>query len=215
MTNISFHQALNLFAVRFCHCVPTADVAQTLQITRPTIQDDFEASQLQLNIAGTATALGVNPSITALRPTATETQTITQAPSMTVSIVTVGGVTSVSAAGTNVTFLLTAQNTGNLILQASELSSTSTELGTLTCTPAQPHAIPVRGKLECTAQSNFDQDDMEGGQQTYEASGTSTTLPAGAQTVLASPQVVQVLESPQLVVDVVGAECTKPLRMRE
>lgn len=119
--------------------------------------------------------------------------------------------TAAGAAGTNVSFLVTAQNTGNLILQAVNL--TSPELGSLNCT--QPAHVPVRGSLQCSAVSNFDQDDMEGGDQTFTAFGASATLPLVNATVTASPQVIHVMEVPQLVVDVVGAECTKPTRMRE
>lgn len=107
-------------------------------------------------------------------------------------------------------FIVTAVNTGNLILQDSYL--TSPQLGALNCT--QPVAIPVRGSLQCTAASNFDQDDMEQGDQTFNAWGESPTL-LSANNVSANPKVVQVLESPQLVVDVVAPECIKPARMRE
>lgn len=62
------------------------------------MQDDFQAGQLQLNIAGAAVPLGVNPDTTNLHPTATVTQPITQSPAMAVTIMSVG-TTQVSGAG--------------------------------------------------------------------------------------------------------------------
>lgn len=111
--------------------------------------------------------------------------------------------------GTDVSFVVTATNKGNLILRDSGLNSS--ELGPLHCT--QPVDIPVRGSFQCTAQSNFDQDDMENGNQDINAVGSSRTLLSG--NVSATTVRVQVQETPQLVVDVVAAECTKPPRMRK
>lgn len=107
---------------------------------------------------------------------------------------------------------MTALNTGNMILRQSTLDAP--ELGVLNCT--QGVDIAVRGSLVCRAASLFDQDDMEAGDEVFHAYGQSTTLPAGSNNVSATPpKIIQVRESPQLVVDVVAASCTKPRRMRE
>lgn len=69
-----------------------------LQITRPTFQDDFEAGYVELGIAGAAAPLGVNNSITDLRPAAVVNRTIPQVRTMAVTIANQSAAT-VSRAG--------------------------------------------------------------------------------------------------------------------
>lgn len=124
-----------------------------------------------------------------------------------------------ACAGTNVSMVVTASNTGNLILRNSSLTSTSTQGGittglALNCT--QFVDVPVDGQLRCTAVSHFDQDGMELGDRTFDATGESFTLETATNQVAASPNwVIDVQEATQLIVDVLGAECTRPARMRE
>jgi hypothetical protein len=184
------------------------------------VQDDFEAGYVELGIAGSGAPLGVNASTVNLHPTAVVNRTLPQVRTMHATIASQGGVTMVSRAGTNVSFDILAENTGNLILRGSSLASKSTQDGTdvtldLVCT--QPVDIPVGGVLSCTAMSPFDQDGMELGDRIFSATGTSVTLVTDthpSDTVDASPSVtIDVVEIPLLVVDVMGAECTRPARM--
>lgn len=109
------------------------------------------------------------------------------------------------------TFTIKAVNDGNMILRNSVLSSDSTQLeGPLVCT--QNIDIPVRGEMVCSAVSNFNQDDMEANDEVFNAAGDSSIL---AATAVATPQTITVNEMPQLVIDVMGAQCTVPARMRE
>lgn len=71
-----------------CSCV---------QITRTTIQDDFEAGVMSLSITGAAVPMGTDQSLTNVQPVMTATYTITQIRTMEVKIVS--DVLSVSAAG--------------------------------------------------------------------------------------------------------------------
>lgn len=122
-------------------------------------------------------------------------------------------------AGTNASLVVLASNTGNLILRNTSLTSNGTQLGVATalalnCT--QPVDVPVDGELRCTAVSNFGQDGMESSDRVFTATGESFTLETATNRVSASPTVtIDVQESTQLLVDVLGAECTRPARMRE
>lgn len=117
----------------------------------------------------------------------------------------------VCCAGTDVTFTIKAVNDGNMILRNSVLSSSSTQLvGPLVCT--QNVDIPVRGQMVCSAVSNFKQDDIEAGDEVFNAAGDSDTLVA---TATATAQTITVNEMPQLAIDVIGAQCTVPARMRK
>lgn len=117
------------------------------------------------------------------------------------------------SAGTNVSWTLTANNTGNLILQNTVISSP--ELGTLTCT--QDVAVAVRGSMTCTIVFEFTQDILEMDDKIFTATVTSPTLlkKAGVtdSTVAATDKIVVVEEAPALEVDVKAPECTKPARM--
>ena len=122
-------------------------------------------------------------------------------------------------AGVNASIEALAINTGNLILRNTSLTSQSSQQGTptdlvLNCT--QPVDVPVGGQLRCTAVSNFDQDGMESGDRIFNATGQSFTLETATNLVTASPGLtITTLESRQLLVDVLGAQCTRPARMRE
>jgi hypothetical protein len=117
------------------------------------------------------------------------------------------------SAGTNVSWTLTAQNTGNLILRNTVI--TSPELGSLTCT--QDVSVAVRGSMTCTSVFEFTQDILEADDKTFTATVTSPTLmnrtDATNDIRAASDKVVTVQEAPALEVDVKAPECTKPARM--
>jgi hypothetical protein len=116
-------------------------------------------------------------------------------------------------AGTNVSWTLTAQNTGNLILRNTVI--TSPELGPLTCT--QDVSVAVRGSMTCTSVFEFTQDILEADDKTFTATVTSPTLmnrtDATTNTRAATDKTVTVQEAPTLEVDVKAPECTKPARM--
>jgi hypothetical protein len=115
--------------------------------------------------------------------------------------------------GTNVSWTLTASNTGNLILRNTTI--TSPELGTLTC--AQNISVAIRGSMTCTSVFEFTQDILEMDDKTFTAKVASPTLLIMANavndTVAATDKVVVVQEAPKLEVDVKAPECTKPARM--
>lgn len=108
-----------------------------------------------------------------------------------------------------------------MILRDTSLSSESTQnsvVAALPVTCTQPVDIPVGGQLACTTTSLFDQDGMELSNRVFEAKGTSLTLVADAQPTdwqAANPVTIDVVEMPLLEVDVMGAECTNPARMRK
>jgi hypothetical protein len=124
-------------------------------------------------------------------------------------------------AGTTVGFDIVAENTGNMILRGTSLSSNSTQNNVtvalpVTCT--QPVDIPVGGQLACTITSMFNQDGVELGDRVFDAKGTSMTLVTDTQFddfQAANPVTIDVVEMPVLEVDVMGAECTHPARMRK
>lgn len=123
------------------------------------------------------------------------------------------------SAGVNASIVALAINTGNLILRNTSLASASTQNSATTpialnCT--QPVDVAVGGQLRCTAVSNFDQDGMELGDRIFNATGYSFTLQTATNQVTASPGwTITTMESRQLLVDVLGAQCTRPARMRE
>lgn len=114
-------------------------------------------------------------------------------------------------AGQNVSWTITATNTGNMILRDTVI--TTPELGTLVC--ANNANISVRGSQVCTSTFTFTQEILEADDKTFKATVTSPTLPAGSTTVSASDVVIVVAQAPSLSIDVVAPECTKPARMGE
>jgi hypothetical protein len=64
----------------------------------------------------------------------------------------------------------------------------------------------------------FNQDGVELGDRVFDAKGTSMTLVTDTQFndfQAANPVTIDVVEMPVLEVDVMGAECTHPARMRK
>jgi hypothetical protein len=81
-----------------CHpcCITTLC---SLQITRPTVQDDWEAGDIELSIAGSAAPLGVNPSTADLRPQLAVNRSVIPDQRKTMTVTIVSDMTSVSSAG--------------------------------------------------------------------------------------------------------------------
>jgi hypothetical protein len=70
-----------------------------LQITRPTVQDDFEAGYVELSIAGSAAPEGVNSSLVDLGPVAVINRTLPQVRTMAVITTSHNSVAHVTTAG--------------------------------------------------------------------------------------------------------------------
>jgi hypothetical protein len=70
-----------------------------LQISRPTVQDDWEAGYIELSIASSAAPLGVNSSIADLRPQLAVNRSVIPDQRKTMTVTIVSDVASVSSAG--------------------------------------------------------------------------------------------------------------------
>jgi hypothetical protein len=111
------------------------------------------------------------------------------------------------AAGTTVRFNITAINTGTVILKETVLSSP--KLGPLTCPPGNATVAPGAA-YTCEGTYTVLATDLEAGQLVFTATARSPTLPAAAQTVPATQDVVvTMVAQPQLYLDVVSATCNQ------
>lgn len=100
--------------------------------------------------------------------------------------------------------ILCALCSGNLILK--DIVLTSPELGALTC-PASNQADPSSLGYTCTATYTVNATDLERGQLTFTAKGTSSTL--SAEVAAAQPVVLTMEALPQLHQDLEAGSCNQ------
>jgi hypothetical protein len=106
-----------------------------------------------------------------------------------------------------VRFNVTAINTGTVILREAVLSSS--KLGALTCPPGNATVAPGAA-YTCEGTYTVLAADLEAGQLVFTATARSPTLPAAAQTVPATHDVVlTMVAQPQLYLDVLSATCNQ------
>jgi hypothetical protein len=118
------------------------------------------------------------------------------------------------ATGTKAPFNVTISNTGNVHLRAISLIlpvPMASQLA-IACDKALPADIMVKTQMHCTGTFVFTLEDIEAGSYTLTANVTAANLAAA---VTAAPVVITAVPVPQLEIDVLGSNCTKPPRARK
>jgi hypothetical protein len=116
------------------------------------------------------------------------------------------------AAGTEALFNINISNAGNVHLRAVKLDLPAAMAGKLTCDKALPADVPVKSQVHCAGTFVFTLDDIEAGSYSLNASVSATNL---AALVAAAPVAITAVPVPQLEIDVLGSNCTKPPRARK
>lgn len=115
--------------------------------------------------------------------------------------------------GTVASFSMTVQNTGNVHLKNVTVRLPEAVAKSLQCSSALPGDIlAVAAAMHCEGSINFAIGDVEAGGYTVAATAAAENLP---QQVAATNLTIAAAPSPQLYVDVLASNCTKPPRARE
>lgn len=116
------------------------------------------------------------------------------------------------AAGAEAPFNISISNTGNVHLRAVGLHLPSPMAATLACDKALPADLLVSSQVHCTGSFVFTLENIEAGSYALEANVTANNLDAAVTT---APVVITAVPVPQLEIDVLGSNCTKPPRARK
>jgi hypothetical protein len=121
---------------------------------------------------------------------------------------------AVFVTGTAAAFNVTISNAGNIHLQGVNLGLAAALADSLVCDkpPTSAAAIPVKTSVHCSGTFVLTLDDIEAGSYTLSANVTAANL---AAMITAAPVTITAVPVPQLEIDVVGSNCTKPPRARK
>ncbi|MFT4215164.1 MAG: hypothetical protein QM622_10370, partial [Microbacterium sp.] len=191
-----------------------AEASTTCTATYTVTQADINAGTA---ISNTAKASGVDPSSTAVTSNeSTATVTPTQAPELTLDKSV--SPSTVTAAGTEVTYTFTVSNSGNVPI--SELAISESAFGgsgTLSAITCAETSLAVEGSTTCTATYAVTQADIDAGGFTNTATATGTDLTdttvtsnesSAAVTAESNPSLSMVKSADVMSVDAVGEVIT-------
>jgi hypothetical protein len=111
-------------------------------------------------------------------------------------------------------FNVTITNAGNVHLQGVTLGLAAALVDSLVCDKPliSPAVIPVKTSVHCSGTVILTLEDIEAGSYTLNANVTAANL---AAVVIAAPVTITAVPVPQLEIDVLGSNCTKPPRARK